>query len=95
MKVKLKEDIFYSRLTDLVDMDNNANDDDHEFLFQVINTFMKFGKIVQSDCNLDLYMKAGSIIDLKEPPYQGPDYVCNYYGLMLDFTTEGELEVII
>lgn len=95
MKVKLKEDLFYSKLTDLVNMSDNVDKDDHEFLFTVISTFMKFGKIIHSNGNLDLYMKAGSIIELKEATYQGPDYICNYYGLLLDFSTDGELEVII
>lgn len=96
MKVRLKEDLLYSRLTDLVCMDEgDADEHDHEFLFDVINKFMDYGKIVHSDGNLDLYMTAGDVIELKEPTYQGPDYICNYHGLMLDFSTDGELEVEI
>lgn len=36
-----------------------------------------------------------NVKELKEPTYNGPDYICNYHGLMLDFSTEGELEVVI
>lgn len=96
MKVKLKEDLFYSSLTDLVNMDKEtADDNDIQFLRDVIETFMHFGIIIHENDNLYLYMKAGAIIELKEPTYQGPEYICNYYGLMLDFSTEGKLEVII
>lgn len=96
MKVKLKEDLFYSRLTDLVNMDKETVDDnDNQFLRDVIEIFMHFGKIIHENGNLYLYMKAGTIIELKEPTYQGPEYICNYYGLMLDFSTDGELEVVI
>lgn len=96
MKVKLKEDLFYSRLTDLVNMDEETIDNnDDKFLRDVIKTFIKFGKIVHSNTNLYLYMKAGDVIELKEPTYQGPEYICNYHGLMLDFSTDGELEVEI
>lgn len=95
MKVKLKEDLFYSKLTDLVNMTDNADTYDNDFLNDVINTFMKFGGIFHENGNLNLYMKAGDIIELKESTYQGPSYICNYHGLMLDFSTDGELEVII
>lgn len=95
MKVRLKEDLFYSKITDLVCMSDDADTDDHEFLFSVINTFMDYGKIIHANGNLDLHMKAGDIIELKEPTYQGPDYICNYHGLLLDFSTDGELEVEI
>lgn len=93
MKVKLKEDLMYSKLTDLVNMSNNS--DDNEFLFDVINTFMKHGHILHHGNDLELYMTAGDIIELKESTYQGPDYLCNYHGLMLDFSTDGKLEVIV
>ena len=96
MKVKLKQDLFYSKLDNLVCMNKgDADEHDHEFLFDVINTFMTYGQIVHEGDILYLYMKKGDIIDLKEPTYSGPDYICNYHGLMLDFSTEGELEVII
>lgn len=95
MKVKLKEDLLYSKLTYLVHMLDDANEDDHEFLFHVINKFMNYGKIVQANDDLDLYMKAGDVIELKEPTYPGPDYFCDYHGLTLDFSTDGELEVYI
>lgn len=95
MKVRLKEDLLYSRLTDLVCMSDDADENDNKFLFDVINKFMDYGKIIHSDGNLDLYMTAGDVIELKEPTYKGPDYTCNYHGLMLDFSTGGELEVEI
>lgn len=95
MKVKLKKDLLYSRLTYLVCMTEDADSDDNDFLFDVINRFMDYGKIVHSNGDLELYMKAGDIIELKEPTYSGPDYICNYHGLMLDFSTDGELEVVI
>lgn len=96
MKVKLKEVLLYSKLTDLVCMDkSDVDDNDYEFLFNVINTFMTHGSIVHCGNDLNLYMKTGDIIELKEPTYQGPDYICNYHGLMLDFSTDGKLEVII
>ena len=95
MKVKLKEDLFYSKLTDLVCMSDDADAYDHEFLFNVINKFMDYGKIVHSNGNLELYMTAGNIIELKEPAYDGCDYICDYHGLLLDFSTYSELEVII
>lgn len=95
MKVKLKKDLLYSKLTDLVCMSDDADENDNKFLFDVIDKFMYYGKIVHSDSNLDLYMTAGDIVELKEPTYRGPDYICNYHGLMLDFSTDGELEVII
>lgn len=95
MKARLKEDLLYSRLTDLVCMSDDADTSDHEFLFDVINKFMDYGKIVHSDGNLDLYMTAGDVLELKEPTYQGPDYICDYHGLLLDFSTGGELEVEI
>lgn len=95
MKVKLKEDLLYSTLIDLVNMSDDADENDNKFLFDVINRFIDFGKIIHSDCNLDLYMKAGDVIELNKPTYQGPDYICNYHGLLLDFSTDGNLEVII
>ena len=95
MKVKLKEDLMYSKLTDLVNMSDNVDTYDKEFLFDVINTFMKNGHILHHGNDLELYMTKGDIIELKEPTYSGPDYICNYHGLMLDFSTDGELEVII
>lgn len=96
MKVKLKEDLLYSRLTDLCFMDKAGADvNDCEFLYDVINTFMAHGNIVHCNGNLDLYMKANDILELQEPKYPGPDYVCNYHGLFLDFDTNGELEVVI
>ena len=95
MKVKLKEDLLYSKLTDLVCMSDDADENDNKFLFDVINTFMKHGHILHHGNDLELYMTAGDIIELKEPTYSGPDYICNYHGLMLDFSTYGELEVKI
>ena len=95
MKIRLKEDLFYSKITDLVCMSDDADADDHEFLFDVINKFMDYGKIIHANGNLDLYMKADDVIELKEPTYQGPDYLCNYHGLLLDLSTDGELEVEI
>lgn len=93
MKVKLREDLFYSKLTDLVCMSDDA--DSHKFLFDIIEKFMGYGKIVHSNGNLDLYMTKGDIIELKDPTYSGADYICNYHGLMLDFSTDGDLEVEI
>lgn len=94
MEVKLKENLFYSKLTDLCPMDEpDAND--YEFLYDVINVFMAHGLIVHEGKDLNLYMKEGDIIDLKDPSYIGPDYICNYHGISLDFNTEGKLEVII
>lgn len=96
MKVKLKTDLYYSKLTDLVCMDKSYVDEhDYEFLFDVINTFMTYGKIEHIDGAIHLYMTEGDIIDLKEHTYNGPDYKCNYHGLMLDFSTDGVLEVEI
>lgn len=95
MKIRLKKDLLYSRLTDLVCMSDDADENDNKFLLDVIDKFMYYGKIVHSNNDLDLYIKAGDIIELKEPTYQGPDYICNYHGLMLDFSTGGELEVEI
>lgn len=96
MKVKLKEDLLYSKLTDLVVLGESGHSaDDNEYLHDVITVFMNHGHILHNGNDLELYMTAGDIIDVREPDYNGPDYTCNYHGLILDLSTDGKLEVII